>query len=296
MSEQIIPEESRGKNKASNLRGIRTLQTDLQEYGARGIPVEEIAREGEKRGGLRFVEKTLASSYKNKKTIFISAAVLVIGTISLGVWLINKGKEEKNFLTPTSATPIISAEETVEILVDLTNPSQSLRDIKEALRSPTNVNRLLYISLTKRTEEIKQPLTREEFFKIVNLSPPPELGEFLTGQFMLAKIYLTKDWPILILGVRSYGATFSGMIKWEELMVESLRELFSLEAKTIDGLNDPFEDREIQNHDVRILKDKNGAPLLAYAFINQKYIAISKDIEPLKELFRRFSSAQYLNK
>jgi len=34
---------------------------------------------------------------------------------------------------------------------------------------------------------------------------------------------------------------------------------------------------------------------LIYSFINRNYLVITQDEEPLKEIFRRFSSSQYLN-
>jgi hypothetical protein len=83
------------------------------------------------------------------------------------------------------------------------------------------------------------------------------------------------------------------MIKWEGNIVNDLKAIFPapLETKFLMG----FEDKEIQNHDTRVLNDRDGNSVLIYSFINQKYLVIAQNEEPIKEIFRRFSLPQYLN-
>jgi len=100
---------------------------------------------------------------------------------------------------------------------------------------------------------------------------------------MLSKFYLSKDWPILILSIRSYESAFAGMLKWEKTMGQDLSAIFN-SANAGD-----FQDKEIQNHDTRTNS------VLIYSFINRNYLVIVQNEEPLKEIFRRFSSPQYLN-
>jgi len=195
-------------------------------------------------------------------------------------------KVEKPNQLPLPA-PIISAEEQKDIAVDFNNLQVSLRNTQEALRTPIKINTLLYVSLTKEEGGLTKTITAEEFFRLSQATPPPEILDSLSGQFMLGKFYGSHDWPLVIFKVDYYETAFSGMIKWESNMAESFKNILLLDTKNI---NESFGDKEVKNHDVRVLKNKDGKEILVYTFVSPKYLAISQDSRALEEVFRRFSS------
>ncbi len=277
--------------KKDNLKAIRTFQTDIRESSQKGVSPSEIVQAAERRGGLKFAEEETESPFKKyKKIIIISAAVFVIGITSGIVWLATKNKEKPNQLP--LPLPIISGEVQKDITVNFNNLQVSLRNTQEALRTPIKINTLLYVSLIKQENGINELLTTEDFFKLINVQPSSELADSLTDRFMVGKFYGSHDWPFVIFKVDSYQLAFSSMIKWENSMAESLKNILLLDTKNI---NESFEDKEVKSHDARVLKNKDGKEVLAYVFVNPRYLVISQDTRALEEVFRRFSSTQYLN-
>ncbi len=256
----------------SELKGLRTLQTDAQEYMKKGVSFAEIAAEASKRQDLSSEKETTKISLK--KIVLISIIIVIIIGVGLGsFWLFKKGEQEKQ-LASLAPKPILVSDQQIEAAADL-------KSIQSALKTPIRINSLLYISVAVKPEE---------FLKIIKAKPPQELTDSLADKFMLSKFYLSKDWPILIFKIRSYELAFAGMIKWEKEMSSDLGGIFSPSKPGFD-----FQDKEIQNHDTRVLNDENGNSVLIYSFINRNYLVIAQKEEPLKEIFRRFSSPQYLN-
>lgn len=254
----------------SEIKGLRTLQTDVQELEKRGISFADIAAETEKRGGLT-ARKT--GKFSPQKIIIISLAIIVIvGLISGSLWLFIKNRQEDQSVSLGPKPILVSDEQVV---------ATDLKSIQSALKTPIRLNNLLHVSMT---------MGSEEFFKTIKANPPLELTDSLTDRFMLSKFYLSRDWPILIFKIRSYELAFSGMIKWEKTMSSDLNEIF---FPARPGYS--FQDKEIQNHDTRVLNDESGDSVLIYSFVNRNYLVIVQNEEPIKEIFRRFFSPQYLN-
>jgi len=214
----------------SELKSIRTFQTDIQELEKKGISVADLAAEAEKTRGL--AEK-MSQNFSAKKLIIISAGLIAIIIIGFGVfWLFNNKNQENQ---PISLVP------------------------KPILVGDTKV------------EDITPGIQASEFLKTIGADPPAELLDSLGGRFMAAKLYLTKEWTASIFSITNYESAFAGMLKWEK------------------NLGGNFIDKEIQSHDTR------ESPTMIYSFVNQNYLVITGGEEPLKEVFHRFTSPQYLN-
>lgn len=186
-----------------------------------------------------------AEKFSVKKIVIGLAALVVVIGIGLGIFWLFNNKQEENQPVELGPKPILVPD-----------------------------SNLIYIPFSGGPTD---------FFKSINANPPQELIEALNNRFMLAKFYLTKDWPILIFKIDSYESAFSGMLKWEKSIGKDLEGVFN------SGNGGDFSDKEIQNHDTRV------SSTLIYSFVNQDYLVIVQDEEPLKEVFHRFSSPQYLN-
>lgn len=255
----------------SELKGLRTLQTDAQEYIKKGVSFAEIAAEASKRQDLSSEKETTKISLK--KISLISIIIVIIVGVGIGsFWLFYRKEQEKQQVSLLSK-PILVSDQQIEAKADLNS-------IQSALKTPIRLNNLLYISTAMKPEE---------FFKLIKANPPSELTNSLAEKFMLSKFYLSKEWPILIFKIRSYELAFVGMLKWEKAISNNLSEIFSPPS------SGDFQDKEIQNHDTRVLYDENGNSFLIYSFINRNYLVIAQNEEPIKEIFRRFSLSQYLN-
>lgn len=132
--------------------------------------------------------------------------------------------------------------------------------------------------------------------------------------------------PFFILSVASYGDTFSGMLKWEPLMLRDLGPLFppypalpqtvstatttvatstsktkTKSAATSTPIASPvsapvpkpaFSDEVIANHDVRIYRDAAGRSVLLYGYWNQTTLIIARDPSAFAEILQRLATSR----
>ncbi len=293
ISDKIIAEED--EIRKSKIPSLRTLKTDTAEYVKREkmSMVDIVAKEAEGRK-LKPITKTQTS--KSSKTIIVlSVFVVLAAAVSVYFIFLAPKPAEKVENISNLPKPFVVAEQEAEIAVlnNENNPEKFLGDIQTALTNPIRPNSLLYIQFFFQEGESKNIISAKDFFKFAKISAPTGIFSYFDDRFMLAKFYLSKDWPILIFKVNSYDYAFPMMLKWERTMADDFKNIFAFENQ--DNLEDSFEDREIQNHDARVLSDKNGVSVLFYSFINKDYLVITTSEEALLEIYRRFSLPQYIN-
>jgi len=267
----------------SKIPALRTLKTDTAEFVQKGgVSLVDIAAEEAKKRGLRPDEGNGKIPFK-KIILIIIGAFVVIGLGLAGSWFFTKNQQEEQ-ATQLLAQPILAADDQIEVSLDLEEPQKFLNNLQNAIGSQIRLNHLLNIFVA---------LDSGEFLRMIGANPPQDFLYSLDSKFMLAKFYFAKDWPILVFKIRDYDSAFAGIIKWERFMAMDLQGLFP--SPNLNNTNNFFEDKVIQNHDTRILNDKDGNSVLIYSFINRNYLVLTTNEEPLKEIFRRFSLPQYLN-
>lgn len=275
-----MPDETTNQTEDSNkkISSLRTFHGDIADYvKKKEMSLVEIAAEEEKRKGEIVIREESSISFK--KIIIAIIVVVVITGAGAGLYFYYKGQRPEPLPQP-SFRPLIISEGQKEVGVS----QNFLNDLKDALKTEIKINSLLYIPVATEPEK---------FFKLIGSSPPLDLFYSVDKNFMLSKFCFSQDWPILLFKVKSYEYAFGSMVRWEKGIYNDLKELFSL--KEITPVNNVFLDKEIQNHDVRVLADEAGNMVLAYSFFNREYLIITTGEESLKEMYRRLSSSQYLN-
>lgn len=285
--------EGREEESKRRISGIRTLKTDTAEYVKdKKISLVDVAAAESKKGGL--VSETKTEKLNFKKLTLILLAAIAIGAIAFGGYWLFVREESDIQQASFSPKPILVADETVEIIAIPDDSKIFLGALRSALETPTRINSFLYVSIVKELEDGgKRSITTKEFFNFAGIKAYVGIPDYIGDRFMLSKFYFSKEWPILIFKISSYDHVFPGMLKWESSMAEDFQEIFSIE--NIDNSKGFFEDKEIQNRDTRVLYDTDGNILLIYSFIDKDYMVITVNEEPLKEIYRRFASPQYLN-
>lgn len=273
---------------ASNIPNLRTFETDVANYvKKKGMSLVDLASDQAKFKGLKFQEEKSGGLLSKK--VLVLLVLIVILVLGGGFSFLLFGK--KNALSPAlvSQKPFLIPDKEIQVIIDLNDRQKFLEDIKTALASEAGANELVNILILEQLPgNSKKPVGVKFFFKLTGISPPQELlDSFNDKQFMLSKIYLNNSWPVLIFQVDSYSYAFSGMLKWEKTIANDLTDVF---ANFIDNqAADVFLDKILQNHDTRVLKDADGNTILAYSFINRRYLAITGSDEPLKEILYRFT-------
>lgn len=102
--------------------------------------------------------------------------------------------------------------------------------------------------------------------------------------------------PYLVLKTASFETGFAGMLAWEDSLSadlapffgEPVRKSYEPGALTVDQTRPAyFQDRVVENRDVRLLVDEVGTERMVYTFIDETTIIIAKNTETLDAVARR---------
>ncbi len=121
--------------------------------------------------------------------------------------------------------------------------------------------------------------------------------------------------PFFIMRVTSYERTYAGMLSWEKTIADDLalfypapvRDTFVIPLDTTATtttttsssaqiLPEPeffavFKDEILQNHDVRVLRDRTGKEVMVYGYRDKETLIIARNSAAYLELIRRLTAA-----
>lgn len=267
---------------------IRTFSSDTAEYiQKKNVSMVDIVAEQSKKGQVKQPE------YKNDLNFGILSAVLVLFLLVLvgagGFWYYknhNQANQPEN--QNLFFKPFILTEREEIVFVD---KNDFLSQIHSVFNKDIQVGTMLNIVAAQKKGDLEQNIGTENFFQWAGIKYQSSLLDSFSGEMMFIKYSFSRNWPVLIIKVNFYDSAFSRMIKWENFMLKDLQPLLGLEFETLGN----FEDVVIENRDTRVIKETDGRDILIYSFINKDYLVITTSREALMEVFRRFSSPQYLN-
>lgn len=262
---------------------LRTFKSDSSQYIKKeGISMVDVATAEAKKGFGSFAVAGPNRSLFTKRNIILAGAVLIIAGAGFAGLLVFSKKEAAQPAVISLPKPVLTAdfekEATFGTLLDVT-------------KEPVKENKLLYLAVINEDGQTKRLATASEFFSNFGVAFPGDISDIFEENFMLS-VY--NSHPSLIFKVKSYEKVFISMMKWEGNMAGDLRDIFMI--KDVMAVSGSFADKVIKNHDVRILNDSQGIPIISYSFINKEYLAVSAGEDALEEIIRRFSLPQYLNR
>jgi hypothetical protein len=136
--------------------------------------------------------------------------------------------------------------------------------------------------------------------------------------------------PVIITRIDSYENAFSGMLAWENTLVEDFSPFFktvpvpvaastptstpsssststpkaapsvkqsaaaSSTTLTAASSKNTFTDEIVANKNARVLSNAKGAKIMYYAFFDKKTLIIAGSIDALKEVFARLTTSQFI--
>lgn len=284
MNEETKP-VSNAQKEIDKISVVRTLKSDTAEYVKdKDISMIDIAVSESKRKIPEVLQEGSSRNNNLVKIILKSILALVIVGAVAGFFFFRERSEETPMVFPLPK-PIIIANYEQEV---------SLGEANAIFQEDVPISNLLYFPVVVGQNESRRLANVSEFFAVIGGRVPFGLIEGLEDKFMLMMYRTSEKWPILIFEIKSYERIFANINKWEKSMPDDLKEIFGLPS--LGSTVKFFYDKEINNHDTRILNDNNGQPILYYSFFNKDYLVITTGEDALKEIFRRLSSTQYLNK
>ncbi len=276
--------EHLGNHEGVKTPTVRTFRADVQELiqekktTKTDVLLAE-AKKREMRGEERF--PTEEDSIGLGKWIFVLSLVFAFG---LGVGLYALVGFQLPFFSGQQATstPLSTPEDTL-INIENSPREQVLADI-----SLTFGRTALPSGASRKINFIKgddRPATTKELFHSIVSTPYPKNFFDTFNQDIDYRIYSASNLTgVLLVKFDSYATTFSTLFDSEKILAENLVLLFNpwYQRKNIPLLRKiSFKDFRVENLDLRVLIDHDQREVLAYTFIDKKYLIMGGNQEAI---------------
>lgn len=291
---------------------IRTFEGDVAEALANkrnSVITMAIAENKKGSGSERLSNK--ASSNIGKK-IFITINSLIIIALGLGGGyylylqspLAIKDKPKNDSRLPSIIQTDLQRIVPIKDLKD-SSLDQKIHDIifSENIESEKTSEFILTQTIASSTQRI----TSVQFINALDLNIPDSMKRTLTKDWVLGIFgYDQEKLPFIILTTDYFQNAYAGMLKWEQEMPRELATLLDYKEKALSlietssttntalKIRGRFEDRTIQNRDVREFRNERGELYLLYSFIDKNTLVIATSEATLKNLIGKIENQTYI--
>lgn len=278
MDEEKIIENNKENNPVSGLKNLRTYQGDIEEIMGKEqtsistIAIAEQERKIRDKKEDSPEEKYLNSNFRNRFFVISSLVLVLLGISAISYVYYIKSNNEKIDVAQNSYILNYTEKESLDFnSINKDIFEEKIISFKKSFNKP--INSVLYL-------EILNGKSKEDIKKILNIISPNISSAFLRSldeNYMFGIFSYDTNEPYIILTTKDYGASYAGMLKWEETIYNDLGKIFQ-NSKTSENINlFTFRDESIKNKDLRILSDENQKTVLVYGFIDKNTIVITKN-------------------
>lgn len=268
-------ERSKGSVKAPTMR---TFRADVEEMIEEKAPTKTQvimaeANRREARGESRVLNQE--ESHLGR-IIFILVLVLAFG-IGIAMYALIGTKILDN--TPTTPELPLSMKP-IEITLTNSPREQVMADLSIAFaKTSLATGGIREVQFLISDASGSRNASTSELLRAISVTPPPDgLIRSLGGEPEYGIHALTSLTGYFYLRSRAYPNTFAGMLEWEASMARDLIPTFNplYARKNLPDLTGrSFKDERIGGRDARVLRDIDGKALLAYTFLDKKYLLIT---------------------
>jgi hypothetical protein len=140
---------------------------------------------------------------------------------------------------------------------------------------------------------------------------PQDLLRTVQPTYLLGVHSFDGNQPFLILSVDVYQQGYSGMLLWEQTMLQDLAPLFTYAPHlSTTQINNPaasstpaapeiiqtgFTDAIVENHDARVAKNDAGDIVLLWTFLDRSTLVITTNENTLREVIVRLKNAPIIS-
>jgi hypothetical protein len=298
------------EDNVDKIRRIRTYKEDIADaIREQKASLTSITAAEQKRfaNSSQEIEDTTQTDFKKIFTIIGGGALIILGIAVIGFFLFFYEKEEVPI--ENEAPSLIFVEKQKKIDITGKNSREILQTL-EAERMNTNLSlgQIVQLYTTEKfvniDSEYTKIITAEEFLTKIQANVSGTFTRSVEPLFMLGIHVFNKNQPFIILKSNSYENSFAGMLDWEESIYNDLFLFMGRNADTesrlptdtetgeIIPLKNNFEDKIIQNIDVRALTNVDGNIEFLYAFPNRQTIIITTNENTLGEIITRLNSVR----
>lgn len=288
-----VPTEEKAKETEGLLRlkSLRTYQGDVEEIMAKNhtsvitVAVAEQARK--QREDPRPPQLIHPTKAKGKSFIVTGMLFMALGIGTVGA--VYYVQSRINPLRVQAKDSILTYSNIYSFDATETTPYQFGQIISQRKQSVNlKVNEIFAID--PQSKDKKQLLT-ETFLSLLTPNIPQALARSFGEKYMFGIYSYDTNAPFIILSVADFGASYSGMLKWENKMIADLGELFDIPSFQNTSLY-TFKDEALKNKDLRIAVDRSGKTVLVYSFIDKNTLIITVNENVFTSLLHAYQTTQ----
>ena len=212
-----------------------------------------------------------------KKTLMSILVLVIVGGGGYGAYTFLQEKRDAAIpRDPNIPRPWLTNFDTESITVEPDDRTGLLNALDKQARS----DEFLYTPIIIKDFNIKTRLAGpEEFFSFLQISPPQDFFQSLTGRWNL---YAAKEGLVFIFETGDGLQTWGSMLGWERTIAQDLRQFV-----TNDDIS-KFRDRVIKNNDARVRQFFNvQRDFLGYSLILRRFLILSTSESALEEVVER---------
>lgn len=224
----------------------------------------------------------------NYRFLLILGGLLLLAGIGVTLFLFMTRVTPKKLILPRATVP----QERAIVFQGNERRANSIVAIQKALKAtsvPQGNVRAVPIELGNTN------ITTAEFFDLLDATPPATLIRALSSEPILGVYGFQGGQPFLLFDVSSFDHAFSGMLEWEENMLEDIGPLFGVSPRAILGetgsttaeiLNNTIRIKDVilRNKDARAAFDSEGNILFLYSFIDKQTLVLTTGEDTLRAL------------
>ncbi len=227
---------------------------------------------------------------ESKKWLVWIFVFLLLGAITLlSVWYINRPKEVViETKTGLQNSEIFVEREKIFLLEGgRSTIIQNIDQAKKEMQSQNNQMMNIYMLLGANTSNKKA--TFDDLMSYLGNDTPKAFSVSTVKDFMLG--IENREGvvsPFFILKADSFEELFPGMINWENEIVLDTYEIFGIEEYLINDLSErSWQDKLVNNKDMRYLYDETGSVVLVYGYAEPETIVLAESQETFDRVLGR---------
>lgn len=302
----------------ANIKTLRTFEGDVAELLAKKKVnlASMVIAENNKTEGSEFIANTESATDTSfgtmtKIVLAIIIMLLLAGGIYGAYYLYMKSPLAPSPITAPVAPliqSIIPKDSQVVISIDNKMPVDIMAEISKEIYKdqPANTIKEIIFVASKTNSSSTSPssnknlqisrISIQQALNILGINPPGIFTRSLAQDWMFG-IYSDQSSEkhiFMALTTDFFQNSFSGMIQWEDVMVDDLKFYLFPDGEQYFTVRGGFEDRIIENKDVRTFITEENSILFMYSFIDNNRLIFARDGSVLKEVIRRLEKQGFV--
>jgi len=239
-----------------------------------------------------------------KLAIIILCIALVGGGSTVGYYLYMKsplGAQPAAPVTQHALPSLVPSDSQAVIATDGLASGALLTRVRSEIAKPQSPGTMKEVLFTETKNASTYRVSAAEMAALMSVPVPDIILRTLEPQWMFG-IYAPADGDksaFVVVTTDLFQNAFAGMLAWEGQMPEDLKNYLSYQAGTSTVAYKPaprghFEDRIVQNKDVRAFIADDGTTVFAYSFLDNSTLAIAQDEGALAEIITRLENKAFV--